>query len=191
MPVTHVNRKRKTYYLHEDMSKTGKPKFFFSMKSDGRLAVRVPEGFEVYENPNAQVFLRKVVPRLITDDETRTVEEEIGRHTHLTQCRVDIKGNAIIIFEPNQDVDGLTELLSRFGAARPEVVAENVERVLSYSPVLRFILEDETARTFSTERWCFLGSIDDWFPIGDTGKLDTLARRFIKHIGQESFYDLM
>jgi hypothetical protein len=35
MPITHVNAKGKTYYLHQGVTKTGKPKYHFAMKSDG------------------------------------------------------------------------------------------------------------------------------------------------------------
>jgi hypothetical protein len=41
----------------------------FAMKSEGQLADRIPEGFEIYENPNAQVFLRRIPPKIITDEE--------------------------------------------------------------------------------------------------------------------------
>ena len=37
MPVTHVNRKREAYFLHEGMTKAGKPKYFFSKDSAGEL----------------------------------------------------------------------------------------------------------------------------------------------------------
>ena len=47
MPVTHVNRKGQTFYLHETKTKTGKPKYFFSMKADGPLVGSIPEGYEV------------------------------------------------------------------------------------------------------------------------------------------------
>ena len=30
MPVTHVNRKQDTYYLHVGRTKTGKPRYWFS-----------------------------------------------------------------------------------------------------------------------------------------------------------------
>ena len=69
MPITHTNAKGKTYYLHQGTTKTGKPKYYFSMESGGPLADAIPEGFEMYENPNAQVFLRRIPPKLITDEE--------------------------------------------------------------------------------------------------------------------------
>ncbi len=37
MPITHVNAKGKTYYLHQGVTKTGKPKYHFAMKSEGAL----------------------------------------------------------------------------------------------------------------------------------------------------------
>ena len=57
VPITYTNAKGKTYYLHQGTTKTGKPKYYFSMESEGHLAASIPVGFEIYENPNAQVFL--------------------------------------------------------------------------------------------------------------------------------------
>ncbi|MGO8748659.1 MAG: hypothetical protein ACLQNE_22035 [Thermoguttaceae bacterium] len=59
-----------------------------------------------------------------------------------------------------------------------------------FHPILRFTLVEETARRFSTARWCFRGSIDDWFPLGD-GKLRKLAEKYCSHLGKESFFELM
>jgi hypothetical protein len=39
----------------------------------------MPDGFEIYENPNAQVFIRKIPPQFITDDEKAIVEDGICR----------------------------------------------------------------------------------------------------------------
>jgi hypothetical protein len=58
MAIEYVNRKQKTYYLHAGTTKTGKPKYFFSTKAEGVLVDDIPEGYEIYENPNAQVFLQ-------------------------------------------------------------------------------------------------------------------------------------
>ena len=43
MPITHVNAKGQTYYLHQGMTKTGKPKYHFAMKSEGTLAASIPD----------------------------------------------------------------------------------------------------------------------------------------------------
>src|SRR4029453_1265485 len=54
VPITHTNAKGKIFYLHQGTTKTGKPKYHFSMQSEGTLAESIPAGFEIYENPNAQ-----------------------------------------------------------------------------------------------------------------------------------------
>ena len=76
MHIEHTNRKGQTYYLHVGKTKTGKPKYQFSKKSTGDLVNEIPEGYEIYEHPvNGQVFLRKKLPRLITDLEKNIVEK--------------------------------------------------------------------------------------------------------------------
>ncbi len=69
-----MNDKGQTYYLHQGVTKTGKPKYHFAMKSEGNLVDVTPEGFEIYENPNAQVFLRRIPPKMITDEERQLAE---------------------------------------------------------------------------------------------------------------------
>ena len=51
MPVTHVNRKRDTYYLHAGTTKTGKPRYWFSKKTEGDLVDRSPRGTRSTRTP--------------------------------------------------------------------------------------------------------------------------------------------
>jgi len=60
--------------------------------------------------------------------------------------------------------------------------------------VMRFTLTDKKARTFRVQRWCFRGSIDLWIDLYESrseGKLADLVKRFCRHIGQESIFELM
>jgi hypothetical protein len=67
-----------------------------------------------------------------------------------------------------------------------------MEKFLSYSPMMRFTLVDEQTRTFAVERWCFRGAIDGWFSLlGGVGELKTLVAKYCRHLGRESFYELM
>jgi len=36
---------------------------------------------------------------------------------------------------------------------------------------------------------CFVGSVDDWIDIGH-GSLAALVKRYVKHLGQESYFEL-
>lgn len=189
--IQHVNRRGDTYYLHEGRTKTGKPKFFFSRQQEGTLAAAVPAGYEVYENPNAQVFLRKAVPRVVTDEEVSTVERAVRELAKLTYFVIDVKGPNIVVHLANENIAFLEgSVVGRFGRD-PAEMHQQMQKFLSYSPMMRFTLVDDKARRFAVDRWCFLGSIDDWFPLAAGGDLRTQVARYCPHLGRESFYELM
>ncbi len=186
MTVTHVNRKRDTYYLHAGKTKTGKPRHWFSTKVDGELVEAIPEGYEIYENPDAQVFLRKIVPQLVTPAEIAVVKEGLKRFAPGQNCVVDVQGERIVVYHAER----IALDLERFGIARTELPTLNQR----YMKVMRFTLVDEKRRTFRVQRWCFRGSIDRWIDLYESrseGKLSDLLKRFCPHIGKESFFELM
>jgi hypothetical protein len=190
VPITHTNAKGKTYYLHQDTTKTGKPKYYFSMESNGALAESIPEGFEIYENPNAQVFLRRIPPKVITDEERQVVEEGMRKYAGVQDCKIDVKGNVIVVYTPNQSVGEFAQLLKGLNPFISEAkVREYFARSVQYSPMLQFVLADEKRRTFTAQRYCFRGAIDDWIDIG-YGPLTTLVKQYVPHLGQESYFDL-
>ncbi len=187
--LEYVNRKGQTYYLHQGQTKTGKPKYFFSMKDKGILLDKVPEGWEIYENPNAQVFLRKTKPKLITKEETDIVTKGMEQFCQLKYYLLDVKDNTILVHIPNQDVDALTNILQLSNRLNPKIM-DAVNDSLSYSPIMKFILISQTERLFQTQRYCFRGFIDDWIDIGGNGKLEELVKKYVKHIGADSYYEL-
>src|SRR5208282_1777361 len=184
MPVTHVNRKRATYYLHVGKTKTGKPKYWFAKSTEGELLESIPEGYEVYENPDAQVFLRKIVPQLVTPAEVTVVEEGLKRFAPGQNCLVDVQGEQIVVYHAER----VSPDLEGFGCG----VRELPVSYRNFMKVMRFTLVDETSRSFRVQRWCFRGSIDRWINLwesGSAGKLSDLVKRFCPHIGQESFFE--
>ncbi|MBW4458123.1 MAG: hypothetical protein KME55_39000 [Nostoc indistinguendum CM1-VF10] len=190
MPIKYDNRKGQTYYLYQGITKTGKPKYFFSMKSEGHLVETMPDGYEIYENPNAQVFLRKVQPKIISDEERAIVEGGIKRFSSLQNYQIDIKKEIITVYTADQDVNLLSELLNFSGRNDMTEAKTKLRLSISYSPMLRFVLIDRVKRTFLTQRYCFLGRIDDWIEIGTQGNLQGLVENYVKHLGQESFFEL-
>jgi hypothetical protein len=122
------------------------------------------EGYEVYENPDAQVFLRKEVPRLVADDEIAIVREGLCKCAKDRRCMADVHERHIVVYYS--------------------------ERGDLYQKVLRVTLIDEDHRRFAAERWCFLGSIDDWIPLSSCDDLSKLVQYYGPHIGKDSFYEL-
>ena len=191
MPITYTNAKEKTYYLHQGTTKTGKPKYYFSTQPEGTLAEAMPEGFEMYENPNAQVFLRRIPPKLITEEERQVVEAGMRTSADVKDYKIDVKGKAIVIYTADQDVETLAELfkdLSPTPSANRQLMSL-LRKEIQYSPMLQFLLEDEQRRLFTAQRYCFRGSIDAWIDIG-YGSLTTLVKQYVKHLGKESYFEL-
>lgn len=160
--IQHINRKGKTYYLHHTTNKNGTPKYFCSRSSEGGdLCRAVPDGFEIYENARGQVFCRRIKPRLITDAEVELVQGAIRQYGKQALAFVEAKKRDLIVYEDEH-------------------------------PVFKFSLMDAETRTFCVSRWCFRGSIDDWHDLCDfDAPLGHLAKKYCRHIGEESFFDLM
>ena len=59
-----------------------------------------------------------------------------------------------------------------------------------FTPVMRFILFDPETRSFEAQRWCYLGSIDDWIDLSASGTLEQMARRLIPTLGTDRFFEL-
>ena len=195
MPFQYTNKRHTTHFLHEGITKKGNPKYYFSTRTDGKLLDKIPKGYEVYEHPtNGQVFLRKIQPKRITDTEKNIVEKSLERLNRPRRYICDIKKRIITIYESNQDIDRLKELfgdLAGSGLSEDEsALTAVIDKAVNYSPVMRFILEDDEKRTFIAERFCFLGSIDDWIYIGGPDSLKKLVGEYIGHLGKDSLYEI-
>jgi len=190
MAIEYENRKEQIFYLHEGKTKTGKAKYFFSLKKEGDLVETIPEGFEIYENPQAQVFLRKILPKLITDEEIRVVEKGLEKYSELKKCIIDVRKEVITIFVSSRELNPFEirdEALSRF--LNLDEVEKQLEQNAHYTPLLQFVLTDKDQRIFTAQRFCFLGSIDNWINIGNSQPLSQLVKQYLKHLGQDSFFE--
>jgi hypothetical protein len=190
--IAHRNRLGDRHYLHEGKTKTGKAKYFFSRKREGKLAASIPAGFEVYETPNALVLLRRVVPCLVTSEETAIVSDAVQQNPKAKGAIVDTKRDTITVHMPTFDLDeSVEELVADYPFAGRARMLGVLKRSLHFLPTMRFVLQDEETREYQTERWCYAGSIDDWIPVESPGPLPKLARRFCRHLARESFFELM
>jgi hypothetical protein len=161
MAIEYTNRRGKKYYLHEGKTKTGKPKYFFSMKPEGNPINTIPPGYEIYENPNAQVFLRKPPLQIVTPSEIEIVREGVKKYAEAKYFLVDVKDKHIIVYQ-----------------------------CFSYTPMMQFVLNNAETREFTVQRWCFRGSVDGWISLDRSPNLSELVKTYGSHLGKESFYDL-
>jgi len=185
MTIQHTNRQGKDYYLFQGITKTGKPKYYFSTKNEGCDLNIIPEGYEIYENPNGQVFLRKKQLQLITDIEKKMVSSKLSRNKDIQFYIIDIKKKVLTIYTAEIGESIIPDGLLPFNKL------DIMKQFLNYSPEMRFTLTtSKNDRNFYAERFCYRGSIDDWITIGGTGKLKELVDKFIPCLGNDSFYEL-
>ena len=63
----------------------------------------IPEGSEIYENPNAQVLLRKILPQIIMPTEVAIVRDGIKRYAQIEHYIIDVKGKNIVVYLCDQN----------------------------------------------------------------------------------------
>jgi hypothetical protein len=195
MQVTYTNRKGKTYYLCQGLTKKGNPRYYFAREPKDELVDEIPEGYEIRESVNGVVSLAKKRPVQILPEEKAAVEATIRRHPKARNYRADVKGKRIVVYERvGPDVEDLSPMLRRIGqltSTRLGELQEFLDQSARFTPVMRFTLLDKEKRTFYTERWCYLGSIDDWIHIGPSGSVYLLAQRFIPLLGTDALYEVL
>lgn len=189
MTVKYVNYKGETYHLHKGAGKKRDSQYSFSKKEGGAPVKSIPEGYEIYEDPNGRVFLRKIVPKKISHEEVSVVENSIRKYSKLKDYKIDVKGKAITIYLPDQEIDDLRSCFDSLLFVNHSLLGKSLKNILTYSPVMRFTLTDEKHRKFRVERLEFLD--DDWFLLDGPKDLQKLAQEYCRHLGKDSFYDLI
>ncbi|MBI2924073.1 MAG: hypothetical protein HYY24_00010 [Verrucomicrobia bacterium] len=188
---SHENRFGKRYFLYAGKTRRGNPAYHFSTKAEPNPLSEIPAGYEVLEKPNGQVFLRKPPKKLIHDDELETIRTELAKYPKCKGVIVEVERGLVTLHCPDTgSLDRLYEALP-FPLIRGATWEEYRIKHATYTPMMRFVLLDKTARTFQTERYCFRGSIDRWIDVGRPGGLAALCRLYVRHLGEESFYELM
>jgi hypothetical protein len=193
MPFTYTNRRGEIYYLCQSTTKTGKPRYYFARSQKGAPVEQLLEGFRVSESANGLVSLERDWPSQILPAEVAAVEAAIARHPKPRDYHVGAKRDRIEISERlGPDADQLIDALGGELGLLPgaaERLRNELETVGRFALALRFCLIDAERRTFAVERWCSLGSIDDWIDVGLRGPLSRLVELAIARLGDNSFYD--
>jgi hypothetical protein len=110
-------------------------------------------------------------------------------YSSLKTYKIDVRKNTIQIYTPNQNVNALQDILNKISPF-PAITKQAINDVVTYSPSMQFVLTDKDKRIFVTQRYCYLGRIDDWISIGSPDSLRALVKKHLKHLGEESFFDL-
>ncbi len=194
MPIQHTNRRGRTYYLHKGQSSKGNPRYTFSTKTEGELVEEIPEGYEIYENPNGRMFLRRVQPNFIHDSEKAVVDSLLEDLKGPLRFLSEVKGKTIIVYESVENVGMIEETFRRFSLRGKKDIEEMIHSVIRFTPVMRFTLKDEEKRSFLVERKITyfemadsdIGPADEWEELAGPEKLQTLVDRYLERFLRKS-----
>ncbi len=190
----YVNRKGDIYYLQSKAGSSGQLKYSFSRKPGAQPVAALPNGYEVREHPEtAQVVIRRHKPSQIHADEKSQLEESIRQQAKRLLFIVDLEDRSLIVYTSDMDADVRLMALRGIAPMDEETALRTHHWMLTharYSKMLRFTLTDRKTRLFSLERWCLSGSIDNWIWIDGDSTLPKLADKYVRHLGQESFFEL-
>ncbi len=183
----YTDRKGRTWYLKRSTTKTGKVRFTASKDKDsGENVAALPEGYEFHENVNAQVSVRKKRVTKILPDELAMVEQGLAKLK--AECRAEVKGKEIVVYVsdlwqgPRDAWDGLIMALGR-------VAETELRKNATFSPMLRFVLQDAKSRLFNVDRMSFHGE-PDWWTIDFEGKLARQVKKFLPLLDdQDAFFE--
>ena len=191
----YTNRKGRAYFLCKGVTKTGKPRYFFSREQKGEPVEEIPAGYEIVESVNGVVSLAKERPKQIDPDEIAAVENALKKHPQAHRYKVNVKHNMIEIYErvgaDLEEVLGGMFGLEHVMLSTTRKFLEEEEKRAQYTPVLRFILNNETKRLFSVQRMCYLGSIDDWIYVCADRAIEESAEELIPTLGTDEFFELI
>ncbi|HMO27312.1 MAG TPA: hypothetical protein PKB10_13695, partial [Tepidisphaeraceae bacterium] len=192
----HVNRAGEAYYLQSKPDTRGKTRYSFARKITGTPCPAIPEGYEAREDPrSAQVTLRKRQPSQILDEELALLTDAVRRACPGLYFIIDREARSLVIYTADIELDSqlasLRAILSISDSAADTWRREIAERA-RYAAMMKFTPATTRPRRFYPYRWHFSGSIDDWISIGGgPAPLAELTRKFVPHLNQESFFDLM
>ena len=193
MPIAYTNRKGRTYFLCQGQTKTGKARYYFAREPKGEPVEEIPDGYKITESVNGVVSLAKERQALLREEEIAAVENELKQHPKSRRYRLKAKYDRIEIYEMlAPEAESMADIFDVFGLGLPRMV-EKIQDFLDensqFSAIMRFILIDEEKRLFRAQRWCYLGSIDDWVDV-DYGQIQELASYTIPALGTDDYYEL-
>lgn len=189
MALTYQNRCGETYYFRVAKTKKDNNRYYVTKQDTGNLIDEIPEGFEIYEHPeDAKVVLRKKIVNKISENEVEIIRKAVKNLSALDDFLTDIKGNILTVYFSRMN---RKEFESMFPQGQTVEELEKLYRKFqSYIKTMRFILEDEKDRKFTVQRWCHLGSIDNWIDLETSDNLKALAEKYCYHLGKDSYFDL-
>lgn len=180
--IKYKNCRGDTYYVRQVEGKRG-TRYVCSIKESDNDLHELPDGYEFSENPNGKVVCRKKLVSLIKGAEVQLAETLCSELVTIELTKVEQKKDHIIIHSGKQ-----AKLSLIFPEVNKDLIRETALRTTPFEPVLKFEIFDEDQRNFIAYRMTWRGDCD-WMMLS-MGPLEILLKKYVPHIGHDSFYEL-
>ena len=179
-PITYTSRHGTLLVLKKSLTKTGKPRYVFvrERKPGEEAATEITAGYEISESPNGLVSLVKIHPKLIPEDDVSIIEKALKAKEVNPLCEAFVKSDSVTIYLADRASNTMRNPVN--GVQIKVQVNKQALMKLEYSPL---------TQDYALLRWSFRGECG-WYYL-ESGDLAGLCKKYFRHIGKESFYELM
>ena len=191
--LSYTNRCGDTAYVRVVGTNKGGVRYYITKDPQAPdLLEEMPNGFEFFEYTyDARIVFRKRVTSKIIESERQIVESAMMALSDVKDFKVVLESNSIVIYisqfssiagqEPNLTAE----------EARQQWGGNHVDRFKKYDDYVRFMLVNESKRTFKLERKVFMSFFGhDYAELETSDDLEYLAEMVCQHIGYDTFFDL-
>jgi len=159
------------------------------MKPGGAVG-EIPEGYEIHENVQGQVFLRRKKAKQISEEELATLRDVLDRQPHRPIYQLEEKEDIVAVYLAEDMWVGQFDIMDYRRHLPVEEQRRRTAARANYTAMMRFTLTGSNPRRFGLERYCFRGSVEGWIYLAGPNRLETLAEKYLPHLGRDSFFEL-
>ena len=179
-------RKGRTYYIKSRTTKKGNTTYFMTAKLDEECLNKSPDGYEVFEKYDTEIFyIRKKKELNFSNEDLTFIKKELKNNSSIDAYELDVNGGEIKIYTAEKG-NGMSSLKSLLSLDKQKMAFLG-KALLSYEERLKIQVE---GKEYIVMRYCYRGSVDDWIVIDAGDNLQELAKKNIIHLGKESYFEL-
>lgn len=187
MPFQYVTLNGDVYHLKQSVNARGTTLYHLVKNKKGPYLDAMPEGYEIFEDPNGRLTLRKDGPKLISDDELQLVIDGMRQYSTQPKFLCDRHKKTITIYTCfEMDTAFLAKRLNLGPVETLLLEARYREFRPFYDPEMCFVLVDPKERLFSPKRLFINRRLHGMRTIGDSDTLENLIPRYVRILTKHS-----
>ena len=197
MSVKYENAIGLEYTLQKTEGGDDPDSFFFSSHDVGEEVDELPQGYEIYEDPENEPFLVPEGKNPVPEDDITTVESELEEIDHLNQYdnfwHVESLKNSIRVYLLDQTPEAVLDVISALPGEAESVFEEIAEGEVTYTAYMKFD-RGKNGKSYYVDRRMFTGlpkrDEEKWLYVTEEENISEAASKYLPHLEQDSFYEL-